>query len=139
MNRIYLRPSRVINFFSFVWGAMTSSAVSSVMYLRDAAGNNAETRTGAYIYYGDAASFHEWECRTPLCMAGKIGDPKVCDGLRGDAFVAAQEVDGRARGIDTLIQHVRGMVFPSQKTNPKNYSVSTAVLEDPCPDIMERA
>ena len=42
---------------------------------------------------------------------------KVCDGLRGDAFVAAQEVgfdnlceivDGRPRGIDTLIQpHAR--------------------------------
>ena len=46
---------------------------------------------------------------------------KVCDGLRGDAFVAAQEVgfdylceivDGIPRGIDTLIQHMRGMVFP---------------------------
>ena len=46
---------------------------------------------------------------------------KVCDGLRGDAFVAAQEVgfdnlceivDGTPRGIDTLINHTRGMVFP---------------------------
>ena len=45
---------------------------------------------------------------------------KVCDGLRGDAFVAAQEVgfvnlceivDGTPRGIDTLINHMRGMVF----------------------------
>ena len=60
-------------------------------------------------------------------IAGKSGDQyieavsKVCDGLRGDAFVVAQEVsfdnlcelvDGRPRGIDTLLQHVRGMVFP---------------------------
>ena len=46
---------------------------------------------------------------------------KVCDGLRGDAFVAAQEVgfdnlceilDGRPCGIDTLTNHMRGMVFP---------------------------
>ena len=45
---------------------------------------------------------------------------KVCDGLLGDAFVATQEVgldnlceivDGRPRGIDTLINHMRGMVF----------------------------
>ena len=46
--------------------------------------------------------------------------PRVFDGLRGDAFVAAQEVgfdnlceivDGTPRGIDTLIHHTRGMVF----------------------------
>ena len=53
---------------------MASSAVSSVLYLRDVAGNHAETRTGAYIYYGDAASFHEWGFRTRLHIAGKTGD-----------------------------------------------------------------
>ena len=105
---------------------MASSAVSSVLYLRDAAGNHAETRTGAYIYYGDAASFHELEFRTRQRIAGTSGDQhieamsKVCDRLRGDAFVAAQEVgfdnlceifDGGPRGIDTLIQHLRGMGF----------------------------
>ena len=45
---------------------------------------------------------------------------KLCGGLRGDAFVAAQEVgfhivceiiNGRPRGVDTLISHTRGMVF----------------------------
>ena len=45
---------------------------------------------------------------------------KVVDGLRGDASVAAQEVgfdslretvDGRPRGIDTLIRPMRGMHF----------------------------
>ena len=117
----------MINFFPFVCGAMASSAVSSMLYLRDAAGNHAETRTGADIYYGDAASFREWEFRTRLRIAGKTGDQydeamsKVCDGLRGDAFVAAQEVgcynlceivDGTPRGIDTLINHMRGTVFP---------------------------
>ena len=106
---------------------MASSAVSSVKNLRDAAGNHAETRTCAHICYGDAASFHEWEFRTRLRIAGKTGDQyveamsKVCDGLRGDTLVAAQEVgldnlceivDGRPCGIDTLVQHMRGMVFP---------------------------
>ena len=88
---------------------MASSAVSSVLYLHDAAGNQTETRTGAYTFYGDAASFHEWEFRTRLRVAGKSGDQyieamsKVCDGLRGDAFVAAQEV-----GFDSLCQIVDG-------------------------------
>ena len=105
---------------------MASSAVSSVLYLRDAAGNHAETRSGANIYDGDAASFHEWEFRTRLRIGGKTGDQyieamsKVCDGLRGEAFVAAQEVgfdnlceivDETPRGIDTLISHMRGVVF----------------------------
>ena len=93
---------------------MASPAVSAVLYLRDAAGNHAETRTGAKIYYGDTASF-------PY-----IGDQYIeamsnmCDGLRGDAFVAAPEVGfdylcevvvGIPQDIDTLIQHMRGMVF----------------------------
>ena len=46
---------------------------------------------------------------------------KICGGLRGDAFVAAQEVgfdhlceivDEIPQGIDTLTQHMRGVVFP---------------------------
>ena len=86
---------------------MASCAVSSVLYLRDAAGNHAETRTSAYIYNGDAASFHEGEFRTRLRIAGKTGDQhieamsKVCGRLRGDAYVAAQEV-----GFDNLCEIV---------------------------------
>ena len=73
------------------------------------------------------ASFHEWEFRIRLRIAGKTGCQyiaamsKVCDGLRRDALVAAQEVgfdnlcvivDGRQRGFDTLTHHMRGVVFP---------------------------
>ena len=62
-----------------------------------------------------------------IFAAGNMGDhdieavSKVCDGLRGDAFVAAQAVgldnlceivDGRPSGIDTLISHMRGVGFP---------------------------
>ena len=90
-------------------------------------GNHVEMRTDAYTYYGDAASFHAWAFRTRLRIAGKTGDQyidamsKVFDGLRGDAFVAAQEVgldnlcgniDGRPSGINTLISHMRRIVFP---------------------------
>ena len=62
---------------SFNCGAMASSPVSSVLYLRDVAGNHAETRSGAYIYCGDVASFHEWEFRTQLRIAGKNGDQDI--------------------------------------------------------------
>ena len=124
---------------------MASSAASSVLYVHNEVGNHAETSSGASFYYGDAASFHEWEFRTRLRIAGKTGDQyieavsKVCDGLRGDAFVAAQEVgldnlceslDGRPSSIDTLINLMRGMVFPQLNTSPKNYSDSTVVPED---------
>ena len=59
-EEIYLRPSDP-SLVQFLGGAVASSAVSSVLYLRDAAGNHAETRTGACTHCGDAASFHEWE------------------------------------------------------------------------------
>ena len=45
---------------------------------------------------------------------------KICDGLRGDACVAGQEaglgnlcgnIDGGQSGLDTLISHMRGLVF----------------------------
>ena len=106
---------------------MAPSAVSSVLYHSDIAGNHAETCTGAYVYHGDAAIFHEWEFLTRLRFTGRTCDQfteamsKVCDGLRGDAFAAAQEVgldnlceivDGTPHGIDTLIRHMREMVFP---------------------------
>ena len=77
----------------------------------------------------------KWEFRTRILIACKTGDQyiealsKVCDGLRGDAFVADQEVgfdnlceivDGMPQGIDTLIQHMRGMVFPLTERESKD-------------------
>ena len=133
---------------------MASSAVSSVFYSRDATGNHTETPTGAKNYYGDSASFHEWECHTRLRIAGKTGHQKnealskVCDGVRGDAFVAAQEVgfdnlceivDGRSCGIDTPISNICEEWFSLHlNMDLKKCSASTAVLDDPCPDKMER-
>ena len=62
-----------------------------------------ETKTGSFVYHGDATNFHEWEFRTQLRSHGKRGDQyvdiasKVVDGLRGDAFVVAQEI-----GLDVI-------------------------------------
>ena len=96
---------------------MASSAVSSVLYLRAATGNRAETRTGA------SKKFPRMEFRTRLRIAGKSGDQHIeaMSKVRGDAIIAAQEagfdslcgmVGGRPCDIDTLISHVQGMVFP---------------------------
>ena len=119
---------------------MASSAISSILYSRDTAENHAATRTSAYICNGDAASFHEWEFRTRLYIAGKTGDQyfkamsKVCAGLRGDAIIAAQEagfdilreiIGGRSCGIEALISHMRETVFLSRlSTSLKDYSAS---------------
>ena len=75
-----------------------SSSVSSVLYAGGGGQRFEETKNGAFIYYGDAALFHEWEFRTRLKVRSKTRDhyaeamSKVVDGLRGDAFVVAQGV-----------------------------------------------
>ena len=123
---------------------MATSAISSISNSRDVAGNHTETRTAAYIFFGDAASFREWKFCTRLYITGKSGDQhieamsKVCGRLRGDAFVVAQEVgfdnlceiiDGRPRGIEALISHMR----------ETDYSASTLVLKDPYLEKMLKA
>ena len=92
-----------------------------MLYLRDAAGNHPETSSGAYIYYGFAASFHGWQFRTRLRIAGKTGEQciesmsKVCDGLRGDAVAAAQEV-----GFDNLCEIVDGKTAWYRHVDPSH-------------------
>ena len=43
----------------------TSSAVAAVLYSRGGDGHQV-TKSGSYIYHGDASNFHEWEFRTQL-------------------------------------------------------------------------
>ena len=82
-----------------------SSAVSSVLHSGHHHTHYAETKSGSFIYHGDAASYHEWEFRTKLAIMNETGDQyataisKVVDGLRGDAFVIAQTV-----GLDAFKQ-----------------------------------
>ena len=86
-EEIYLRPSDP-SLFNFIVPPWHPSAISSVLYLRDAAGNNAGTRTGAYIHYGDAASFHEWEFRTPRITGNLvINTSKLCPKSATDCVV----------------------------------------------------
>ena len=112
----------------------TSSAVASVLFSRGGDGHQV-TKSGSYIYHGDAARFHEWEFRTRLRAkaAGREPDKyadamsRVVDGLRGEAFTIAKEV-GLDRlwqpgsfedademikpGVDILIDAIRSSVFP---------------------------
>jgi homoserine acetyltransferase len=71
-------------------------AVSSVLFSHGDSFHQ-ETKTGSYVYRGDAMKFHEWEFCTRARVATKTGDyveaaSKVVEGLRVDAFVVAQEV-----------------------------------------------
>ena len=77
----------------------TSSAVASVLFSRGG-DHHQVTKSGSYIYHGDASAFHEWEFRTRLRVktAGTDSEKyvdamsRVVDGLRGDAFIIAKEV-----------------------------------------------
>ena len=105
-----------------------SSAVSSVVYHRGETRQTQETKGGSFIYHGDAPKYHEWEFRTRLRVSQKKADAyteavnKVVEGLRGDAFIVAQEVGldtlwleddiDHKSGIETLIQAMKASVFP---------------------------
>ena len=102
---------------------MASSAVSSVFFLRDAAGIHAETRTSAYFYYGDAAKFPRNGISVQnyaLLEKLVINTSKQCQRSAMDCVAThslrhkklASIVDGILRGIDALIQQLHGMVFP---------------------------
>ena len=94
--------SKVHNNFSEPRGQ--SSAVASVLFTRGA-DKHEVTKSGSYIYYGDASAYHEWEFRIRLRVKAAGTDEeryaeamsKVVDGLRGDAFIVAKEV-----GLDSL-------------------------------------
>ena len=84
----------------------TSSAVASVLFSRGGEGHQV-TKSGSYIYWGDAAHFHEWVFRTELRARAAGVDPvkyaevmsRIVDGLRGEAFIAAKDI-----GVDRLWQ-----------------------------------
>ena len=117
-----------------------SSAVTAVLFSRGNDTLHQETKQGSYIFSGEAGKFHEWEFRTRLRSKGKRGDfyidavSRITEGLRGDAFIVAQEVglenlwhEGRAAvqatyetvaedaipsGIELLVDAMREHVFP---------------------------
>ena len=107
-----------------------SSAVSSVLYNRGDRASTEETRSGSYVYSGDATNFHEWELRTKLRMKGKNAEQypeavsRIMEGLRGDAFIIAQECGlevlwdpgsiqtSTEPGHEVLIAKMKEHVFP---------------------------
>ena len=103
---------------------MSSGAVSSVLFVPDNGTNPKTTKQGAFIYSGEASSFHEWEFRTNLRMLSakedkyqeKITD--VVEALRGDAFNVSQQVgitvlmNENNLGHEFLVEAMRKMVFP---------------------------
>jgi len=125
---------------SFSRSEGNSSAVTAVLFSRGNDTLHQETKQGSYIYSGEAGKFHEWEFRTRLRSRGKRGDfyvdavSRITEGLRGDAFIVAQEVglenlwhEGRAAvegdlewnaeeripsGIELLVDAMREHVFP---------------------------
>ena len=84
----------------------TSSAVASVLFTRGGEGHQV-TKSGSYIYHGDAAHYHEWVFRTELRAKAAGTDAtkyaevmsRIVDGLRGEAFIAAKDI-----GVDRLWQ-----------------------------------
>ena len=55
----------------------TSSAVANVFYARGIGNNMEVTKSGSYIYYGDAFNFQEWEFRARLGLKA-TGDGAMC-------------------------------------------------------------
>ena len=70
------------------------------------------------MYWGDATSYYEWEFRTRLSVMGTKEDfyhdtvAKILEGLRGDAFVLAQEGGLGKLAATQLVAAMRAMVFP---------------------------
>ncbi len=67
-----------------------SSSVASVLFSQSTHERLEQTKSGAYVYKGDASSFHEWEARTRLRVSGVTEEKyaeavsKITEGLRGD-------------------------------------------------------
>ena len=108
-----------------------SSAVASLLFSRGGERHDV-TKSGSYVYTGEAGTYHEWEFRTRLKVIAAGDDPdkyaeamaKVVEGLRGEAFVVAKEI-GSAKicdvgnadmeieaGVDVLINALKHAVFP---------------------------
>ena len=113
-----------------------SSAVASVLYSRGGTHPAETTKSGSYVFSGDASAYHEWEFRIRLRIKAAGDEPrfyaeamsKVVDGLRGEAFIVAKEIgldniwtpgvvdDDPSKcvksGVDTLIETIKLSVFP---------------------------
>ena len=82
-----------------------SSAVASVLYSRGGSHPAETTKSGSYVFSGDASTYHEWQFRIRLRVKAAGDEPrfyaeamsKVVDRLRGEAFIVAKEI-----GLDKI-------------------------------------
>ena len=132
-----------------------SSAVASLLFSRGGERHDV-TKSGSYIYTGEAGTYHEWEFRTRLKVIAAGDDPdkyaeamaKVVEGLRGEAFIVAKEI-GSAKicdvgnadmeieaGVDVLINASSTLYSHRQLMKQKSCSDSTASHQDASADRM---
>ena len=99
-------------------------ALASLRHQRNAQ-DYEESRQGMTVFAGDAASFHEWQCRLQikksLCTAEELPvlTAKGIDALRGEALSCAMEIGlaklMEANGLDILVQKCRNGFFRSKQ------------------------
>ena len=89
-----------------------------------------ETRTGAFVYDGSPAKFHEWEFMTMVKWQSTDEERRlqslstIIDGLRGEAARIAMDIGheallrGDGSGVKKLVEDIRKYVFP-QATEAK--------------------
>lgn len=97
---------------------------------QSAASNPLETKSGAYIYTGDALNYHEWQFRTNLrlqaCEEKDVPGivSKIVEGLRGDALHAAMEIGlediKTVKGVQRLMEIIHKRAFPLASSEAKN-------------------
>ena len=108
--------------------AQCCSAIASLIFSRGETGALTTTKSGAFIFSGEAARDHEWEVRAKILLMPPADKrleqvPKIIEGLRGDAYIVAEQL-----GIDTLsepdgvrasIAAMNKMVFPYVESEAK--------------------
>ena len=108
--------------------AVACSAIASLIFNRAETGALTTTKSGAFVFSGEAARYHEWEFRTKILLmvpAEKRLEqvPKIIEGLRGDAYIVAEQlgIDTLAEpdGVRALIAAMNKMVFPYVESEAK--------------------
>ena len=96
----------------------------AIAFLRyDANSTVAETKSGVFVYDGNASRFHEWEFRISMhSRSSKEEDllrtmNSIIESLRGEAALVAMDIGGNGLmetdGVMTLIDAMRKHVFPA--------------------------
>ena len=106
---------------------VAAMAIASLRY--DANSSVQETKSGVFVYDGNAAMFHEWEFRTSMrASSSKAEDlPRtmnsIVESLCGEAGQVAMDIGEEdlmtPAGVKTLIDAMRKHVFPQARAEAK--------------------